>query len=198
MATELPIADPLEVTVRVIRALERVGAQYLVGGSLASSLHGVPRATQDIDIVVDLSPTHIPALIRELSREFFVDEQRVKTAVPRRETFNIIDRQSMIKVDVFVLGDDDLSRGQIARRVQYELPGAAGQTLFLSAPEDVVAHKLYWYRLGGGVSDRQWGDAVNVLKVQAGRLDSALLERIAAARGVSDLLGKALREAEQG
>jgi hypothetical protein len=193
VATDSPIDDPLQVTARIAAAFEQLGIRYLVGGSLSSSLHGIPRATQDIDIVAELRVEHVLPLVERLGTEFYVDDARVKAAVGRGETFNVIDRGSLIKVDIFVCGDDALARDQMARRVAYDVP-SLGTRLYLSTAEDIICHKLYWFRLGGGVSERQWGDVVNVLKVQQDRLDTPLLNRIASARGVTDLLERAIRQ----
>jgi hypothetical protein len=192
VATDFPIDDPLQVTARIATAFEQLGIRYLVGGSLSSSLHGIPRATQDIDIVAELRVEHVLSLVERLGNEFYVDDARVNAAVGRGEAFNVIDRETLIKVDVFVCGDDALSRDQMARRVAYDVP-SLGIRLYLSTAEDIICHKLYWFRLGGEVSERQWDDVVNVLRVQQNRLDTSLLNRIASARGVTDLLERAVR-----
>jgi hypothetical protein len=67
--------------------------------------------------------------------------------------------------------------------------------VYLSSPEDVILHKLEWYRLGGGVSDRQWGDVLGVLKVQGEALDFGYLRQWAGELGLTELLAAALRDA---
>jgi len=59
----LTLAEPIEVTLAVVGALERLGLRYLVGGSMASSVHGVPRATQDIDLLVELRGRSVEELV---------------------------------------------------------------------------------------------------------------------------------------
>ena len=196
MDAELSLADPLKVTLKLTAALEALGIRYAVGGSLASSLHGVPRATQDVDVVAEVGLGQIDALAGALDKDFVVEPPAMREAVLRRSSFNIIDREEVFKLDVFVPGADPLARSQMDRRMRYELAGAPGATLYLCCAEDTVAHKLYWYQLGGRVSERQWTDALNVLRVQAGALDMDYLNRVAAARGVAELLDKALAEAQ--
>jgi hypothetical protein len=65
--------EPIEVTLAVTGVLERLGVEYLVGGSLATSLHGIPRATLDVDIVADLRMTHLDPFVAALREAFFVD-----------------------------------------------------------------------------------------------------------------------------
>lgn len=97
------------------------------------------------------------------------------------------------KVDVDLTSDDPFGRGQFARRQEIEvLPGL---TLPFATAEDVVLQKLRWFRLGGGVSERQWLDALGVIKVQGRRLDRDHLARWSEALGVADLLERARVEA---
>jgi hypothetical protein len=102
---EWHLAEPIEVTLSVSAVLERLGVEYLVVGSLASSLHGIPRATLDVDIVADLRMPHVKPLVAALENEFFIDADMVTEAVRRRATFNLLHLATMFKVDVFVVGD---------------------------------------------------------------------------------------------
>lgn len=187
--------EALRACLKVARVLDELEIPYLVGGSIASSLHGDPRSTQDADLVADLREEHVARLVSALGDRFYVDEERVRHAVRRRSSFNVIHLATMFKVDVFVLGDDPMSREEMARRERVDLPGGGG-VLAVASPEDTVLQKLRWYRLGHGISDRQWRDLVGVLQVQADRLDRAYLARGAELLGVADLLERALREAE--
>jgi hypothetical protein len=80
--------EPIEVTLAVTGVLERLGVEYLVGGSLATSLHGIPRATLDVDIVADLRMTHLEPFVTALREAFFVDADMVRDAIRRRATFS--------------------------------------------------------------------------------------------------------------
>lgn len=186
--------EALAVTLRVAGALERLGVPYLVGGSLASSLHGFPRATQDVDIVADLRMEHVPGLVAELEKDFYLDEPAIRDAVERRSTFNVIHLETMFKADVFVMGNDEATALEMERRRSFPLPGDPPARVVVASPEDTVVQKLHWYRLGEHVSERQWSDALGVLKVGGRRLDREYMRRLAAALGVTDLLDRALRE----
>lgn len=177
----------------VAYALETVEAEYLVGGSIASSLQGVPRSTQDVDLLADLTPSQVPSFVEALGRAFYADDLRIADGVARRSSFNLIDQGNGFKVDVYLYRDEPFDRSQFARRRRYEI--AEGVELPFASAEDVVLQKLRWYRLGGEVAERQWLDALGVLEVQEGRLDLDYLVRWAADLGVSDLLDRALASA---
>lgn len=190
------IPAPLLVVARVARALEEAGVAYFVGGSLASSRYGIPRATQDVDLVADLQRRHVLPLVRALKDEFYIDAGTVREAIRRRSSFNVIDMSAAYKVDVFLVRSDPWDQQELARRRAEKIgPAPDAPTLYFCTPEDIVLHKLEWYRQGGGVSDRQWGDVVGVLKVRAAELDASYLRQWAHDLGLTDLLEHALREA---
>jgi hypothetical protein len=118
------VEEVIEVTLRVTGVFEDLGIPYLVGGSLASSLHGKPRATQDVDLVADLQTHHVPGLVQALRDEFYLDEPAIRDAVDRRSTFNVIHLGTLFKVDVFVAGDDPPIRRELERRQRWSPRGS--------------------------------------------------------------------------
>jgi hypothetical protein len=166
-----------------------------VGGSLASSLHGIPRSTQDADVVADMKPIHIEPFVKALESEFYVDADMIREAVNKRSSFNVIHLETMFKVDVFLLGEDDVSQEEMARRKRFQVSEEPGGELFLASAEDVILQKLHWFRLGKAVSERQWNDALGVLQVQGKSLDFSYLRRCATTMGILALLEQALEEA---
>ena len=98
--------DVLVALTPVVESLERLGVRYLIGGSVASSLHGVARSTLDVDIVAALADVHVGPLASALAASYYIDESAVRDAVRRRAAFNVIHLDSMLKVDVFVLKAD--------------------------------------------------------------------------------------------
>ncbi len=192
------LAEPIQITHRLVQEFERLGIQYLIGGSLASSLHGIPRATNDVDIVADIMAEHIPDLVNALETEFYIDAEMIHEAIQHRNSFNVIHLATMFKVDIFLLKADVASQEEMRRRGQYQISDTPNQKLFLASAEDVIVHKLYLYQLSGSVSERQWTDVLGVLQVQGEQLDYPYLEHMAHQRGVHDLLIQAMKDAEQG
>ncbi len=188
------ITEPIEVTLAVTTVLERLEIEYVVGGSLATSLHGIPRATLDADIVADLRMAHIDPFVAALKASFFIDADMVRDAIRRRSTFNILHLATMFKVDVFVTGADELLSIELSRKRRVRVLEETQAELFVASPEDMVLQKLMWYRDGGGVSDRQWGDVLGVIKTQGNRLDMAYLRLWAGRKGIGELLERALAE----
>lgn len=185
----------LEITLYVTETLERLGVPYLVGGSLASSLHGTPRATQDVDLIAELRLQHVPALMVALEETFYVDHEMIRDAIRRRSSFNVIHLETMFKVDVFILKDDPASRQEMERRQVYRILDNPRRDLVIASAEDSILQKLYRYQLGAGVSDRQWNDVLGVVKTQGGQLDMPYLTRTAALLNVEDLFQQACRDA---
>jgi hypothetical protein len=187
--------DPLAPALRLIRLLDELGVSYAVGGSVASSIHGEPRATEDVDVVVDLPDAQVGVLVEGLASSFYVSERHAHEAVRRRGSFNVIDMGSARKVDVFV-ADDRARRTQLGRRQAISLGvDGAPPFLYVVSAEDIVVQKLAWFRRGGERSERQWRDVLGVLKVQGERLDLGYLLESGEQAGVADLLSRALVEA---
>lgn len=183
------------IALLVTQTLENYGIRYAVGGSLASSLHGVMRSTLDVDIVADLLPEHIPLLVAALSEQFYADGEMMRNAIEREGSFNLIHYETAFKVDIFISKGRPFGRTQLERRELTAITADPDRTIYITTPEDTILAKLEWYRLGGEASDRQWRDILGVLKTRAGDLDLGYMHRWAAELEVEDLLERALREA---
>jgi hypothetical protein len=189
--------DLLAALVPVIDLFERLGINYYLGGSVASSSHGVPRTTLDVDLVADIRDEQAAAIVSGLQDEYYVDDVAARRALAHRSSFNLIHLATMLKVDVFIPKQTAHQAEALRRATPHQLEEAAGARLFrLAAAEDVVLTKLEWFRKGGEVSERQWGDILGVIRVQAEALDRDYLSRWAPQLGVYDLLEKALDEAD--
>jgi hypothetical protein len=165
----------------IVAALDRAAIPYLLTGSLASSLQGEPRATHDIDLVIDVAPDDVPLLVEALtSLTLFVDELAVADAVLRRGMFNVIDAPTGDKADFWLVTDEPFDRERFARRT---VIAALDAQISVSTPEDTILQKLRWSRLAGG-SEKQLADAAGVYDVQSGALDEEYLDTWAERLGV--------------
>lgn len=182
--------EAFQVLLEVTRVLDELEVPYVVGGSLASSLHGIPRSTQDADLVAALRIDHIQSFIGRVEGVFYLSPERVEAAVRRRTSFNLIHLKTMIKVDVFVFSETPLARQEMARRQILSIPGEPTAQLQVASPEDTILQKLLWYRKGGGVSERQWNDILGIIKVQSKSLDLDYLKEWAKRSGIEDLLAQ--------
>lgn len=168
---------------------------WLVGGSLASSIHGIPRATQDVDLVADLRLPHLAPFVAAMEQDSYCSDDAVRDAMRRRASFNVIHLATAMKVDIFMLRGDPLSRAEMDRRVFQVVGDTDGVQLPVASPEDIILQKLDWYRKGDRVSDRQWRDVLGVLKVGAVTLDHAYLAAQAEACDLNTLLKQAIEAA---
>lgn len=185
---------PLALVRRMAAIFDELGVPYALGGSLASSLVGEPRSTMDVDMAVRLDGASGEGLLERVRDEFYVPMDLARAAIAAHSSFNLIDTENALKVDIFVVGDGLLDHLQIARRRLIELPEADGG-IWITSAEDQVLRKLDWYRKGGSTSDRQWRDVVGILRVLGDALDADHLTTTAQACGLLDDLEAARREA---
>ncbi len=186
--------EPVEVTLKVTDVFEKLSIAYLIGGSLASTLYGMIRTTQDSDIVAEMRLEHLQPFLSALQDEFYIDEEMIADSIRHNSSFNIIHRETMFKVDVFIPRPRPYLRSQLARAQKQTFTFETEVSAKFASPEDTVLSKLEWYRMGGEVSDRQWRDILGVLKTRAGELDLAYLKKWAIELKVTDLLERALKE----
>ncbi len=134
------IAEPLLVIGRAATAFDTIGIRYAIGGSVASSLYGIPRATQDVDVVAEIYGKQVPALARKLADEFYADEGVMMDAVMGRASFNIVRLATLFKVDVFVHSREPWQLNELARaKSQTVGQGDDAITLKFASAEDTCA-----------------------------------------------------------
>ena len=188
-------SEMLDALRPVVATLRRLGVKHYVGGSVASSVHGVARTTLDVDIIAELQESHVEGLTQALSGSFYVSEPMIRAAIVNGSCFNVIHLATSFKVDVFI--PKNRSYDQTAMdRIQPETIGEEGGVeTWVATPEDVILSKLESYRMGEEISEHQWFDVLSVLRIQQGRLDLEYMCQWAGRLGVSDLLERALAEA---
>jgi hypothetical protein len=191
------MGTPAEAFARLLEALDRLEVPYEVGGSVASSAHGTPRTTLDIDLVVDLRSDQIDAFVAELGDEFYADAGIIREAFARGRAANLIHMGTAWKFDLFPLQNDEYSRMEFSRRSFREIrpDGREAIECVVASAEDTILRKLEWYRAGGESSERQWNDVVGICRAVGAKLDLAYLARWAANLKVEDLLNTLLAQA---
>lgn len=184
---------PTEFIIHIAGNLERLGIPYHVGGSVASSAHGMYRASADVDIVIDPTPAQLEDLARMLEPQFYVSRSAMAEAFSQRGTFNAIHEATSFKIDFFIKGTAPFDSEEQRRSVRQAIGADGTQTVLIKSPEDTILRKLAWFRRGGEISERQWHDVLSVLAAVRGGLDEAYLDRWAAELNVVDLLERARR-----
>lgn len=186
---------PLLVLAQVASILEQQGVTYVLVGSLASSMHGMYRSTADIDILADVKREQVYPLLKALQDSFYVDEHAIREAIDRRSSFNAIHFDSVFKVDIFIPRADDFAKMQLERKQLRSISSDIDQKIYVATAEDTILAKLRWYRKGHEVSKIQWSDVVGMIGAADESLDVLYLREWSEKLGVSDLLEKAIEEA---
>ncbi len=160
---------------RLVRLLDGSHVPFMIAGSFASTAHGLPRTTQDLDVIIDPSDVQaLDALVYSMSPgEYYVDADVARDALRRRSMFNVVDHASGWKIDFIVRKDRPFSREEFARRMPMPLLGVP---VFIASPEDTVVAKLEWSQSSGG-SERQRRDVAGILATMGAQLDRAYVER---------------------
>lgn len=146
--------------------------------------------------MAEVTPEAVPGLVELLKHDFYLEPDMMLEAIQTRSSFNMLYLQTMLKVDVFLPATDAWAEEKWTRRLRQEIGTEADPLpVFVASPEDMILQKLVRFRLGGGVSERQWSDVVGMAQVQAPALDVAYLLRWAATLELTELLERALEEA---
>ena len=181
-----------EFLAHLIGLLDEAGIPYMVAGSMGSSLHGRPRATQDADVVIDPTEGQLESFLALLEQSYYVSRGAASDAFHRRTMFNIIDLAGGWKADLIFRKDRPFSRQEFERRRQVD---AMGQRLWVVSPEDTILSKLEWMK--GRASDVQYSDALGVAVAQWETLDLEYLRRWARELGIENTLTRLLKKAKK-
>ncbi len=177
-----------ELLLDCVRRLNAGGVAYMLTGSMASNAWGIPRTTHDLDFVIQLPPSQMPAFVSAFaSTDYYLDAASIQAAYRPPHQFNVVHVPSALKADFWLLRPIPFEREMFGRRLKDVW---FGEVLWLATAEDVILHKLYWNRLTP--SDRQLSDVTGVVHVQRGKLDQSYLRRWAVELGVSKELEAAL------
>lgn len=174
---------------RIAAALKAANVDFMIAGSFASSMHGMPRTTNDLDVVIDVAPATLEALLRQFpAADYYVDADAARDALRRRSQFNVIDMATGWKVDLIVRRARRFSAEEFERRVPAELLGVS---VFVATAEDTIIAKLEWAKMSG--SEKQLRDVRGILDVRGPSLDVAYIERWVTDLGLTDSFQAAKR-----
>ncbi len=178
---------------KTISILDNAQIDYMLTGSIVSSMQGEPRSTHDIDIIISIGPSQVDKLIKAFEgTDFFISEQAVIEAIKQKQMFNVIDTNSAQKVDFWILTDEPFDKSRFERKIVEEFERIR---LKVSKPEDTILAKLRWAKLSGG-SEKQYIDALRVYEVQCGNMDFDYIQKWAKILDVTDLWSKMQTEAK--
>jgi hypothetical protein len=181
------MVDPKRGLERMMACFEALAIPYFIGGSMASSLHGLWRQTNDVDFVADIALPQVESLAQTLQEDFYADAAMMRSAISRGRPFNVIHLPTAFKFDVFPFLRDAFQQSEMRRRVR--LSGAAigiDGVIPTATVEDIVLAKLAWYRQGN--SEQQWKDLQGIVQTKGKTLDREYLRQWARHLQVEDLL----------
>ena len=177
---------------KLVAQLEQAGIEYMLAGSVGSSLHGHPRATQDVDIVITPTQEQLYVFLASLGETIYVSPDAAYQALQHYTMFNVIDMESGWKADLIIRKTRAFSREEFDRRQSLDL---SNHQFWVVSPEDVILSKLEWVK--EGESEVQYADALGVAVVNYHSLDLDYLKKWAAEIGVSEALDRLLSEAQE-
>lgn len=189
------LSEPLRAALPILAALESLAISHHLGGSMACAVHGAPRTTNDIDIVVALEHRHVAPLLVTIGDDYYSDAEAIHHAIRRGSSVNLIHMGSGLKIDLFIAGTGAFDRQEMARHRVENLNSNPPIRIAVKSAEDILLRKLAWFELGRRASDRQWSDVLGIVAVQGDQLDHSYLRRWAQELEVTELLDAALREA---
>jgi len=177
---------------QVVTALQKTEIPYLITGSVGSTIYGDPRATRDIDFIIDPTEAQLKHFVQELASEYYISLEAALDAFHRRFMFNVIDSSTGWKADFIIRKNNRYEQMKFQRRVQevyLNIP------INVATPEDIILSKLLWAKESD--SERQVRDAFGVVAVQGERLDKEYLSKWAKELGVEEVLEKIFKEASR-
>ena len=182
-----------KLLIKVLALLNENQIDYMITGSFVSSIQGEPRATHDVDILVNITNAAIPTLIKTFQPpDYYISELAVEEAIQHESMFNLLDTTEGDKADFWILTDDPFDQSRFARKYQEKV---LGFSIKISAPEDTILMKLRWAKLSGG-SEKQFIDALRVYEIQYSNLDLNYMEAWSQTLQIKELWEKLKQEAQ--
>ncbi len=174
----------------LIKKLNEQNIPYMLSGSVSSSLHGQPRATNDADIVIAPLEEQLIDFVKSLGDDYYVSYDAAHEALESNSMFNVVDIRNSWKADFIMRKNRPFSREEFRRRRKANIMGL---DVWVVSPEDVILSKLEWAK--NSESAQQYRDALGIVTVQYDRLDRDYLykwaKELQVESSLEQLLGKA-------
>lgn len=192
------MSKPLELEILKDFAdiLDSLGITYVIGGSVASSIYGKVRFTQDVDMTVESFEGKADEFFRLVRSDFYISWDAMQQALRQASSFNVIHLESAFKIDVFIQKDTEFEKQLLSRRKFMKLSESFKKTFSVVSAEDIILLKLRWYQQAGCSSEKQWEDILAVLEVQKDELDLGYLKKWSDILRINQLLENAISEAK--
>lgn len=178
--------DTLQI---VLSKLDGCRIPYMITGSFGSNMFGLPRATQDADIVIHTNWKTLDGFIKSLGDRFYVSVEAAGEALEKERIFNVVHLDTGFKIDLIIRKSRPFSKMEFSRRRQSQF---LGRDRWFATPEDIILCKLEWAKMGN--SERQFADALNVAKIQKKGLDLEYLRKWSEELNLRDLVENLLKE----
>lgn len=188
--SQMWIQDSVQLAVKLHPIFAELSIPYYITGGVAAISYGEPRTTQDLDLVIAISPTDLHRLTDALRECGFYVPGIDDVTSGRMRTLQITDMESISRADLILAGTGEFERLKFERRRVIEFEDTR---LYFASPEDVILNKLRWRQRSG--SEKQWRDVLGVLKVQGEQLDFDYLWQWAEILGLALNLDQAFSEA---
>lgn len=185
-----------KAVITVVEAFESLNIPHAIGGSVASGVRGVARATNDVDFIAALLPRHVIPFAEKLRPDFYADEELIRASLEYRRPFNVIHMPTAFKIDIFP-ATEQFHHAQLeqATVVKFDFFGEPLACRVVSA-EDIVLAKLRWFRESGRHSEQQWRDLTAVVSTSGATLNRDYLRTWATKLNLTELLEKALHDSQ--
>ncbi len=172
-----------EVLQIVIATLEKNNIPYMLTGAIAVNYYGRPRLTHDVDIVVNIEKKHIESIVDAFYQEFYLSSEGIEDAIKHHTVFNIIHHETGLKIDFWMLRDEEYDKTRFSRR---ESQTIFDREMYISSAEDMILVKLLWYK--ESTSEKHIMDVKGILQVQGESVDNNYLEKWAEKLNVREIL----------
>lgn len=177
-----------DLLIKVINRINQIDIPYMLTGGIAAIFYGKPRLTHDFDLVVEIGTKKISKLIDSFKDEFFVSAETIQKAIEDRSTFNLIHFDSGIKVDFWLIKEDEFDQKRFERRQKHSY---SGREIVFSSPEDIILIKLLWFK--DSRIQKHLEDAIGIVEIQ-GDLDMSYVREWADKLSVQKFLDIILKQ----